>query len=77
MSKFTTRITKVKKNNNGVITDVMMDNGNVYTMDEAVNMAKHHVIEGVKITQARNGNDYLISSPNGDEDYKLDKLPKF
>lgn len=75
MSKFTTRITKIKKNNIGDITDVMMEDGNIYTMDEAVSMAKHNIIEGVKITQPDFGHDYLKSDSSGD--YDLNKLPKF
>ena len=34
------KVIKVRKNNDGDITDVMLENGNVYSIDEAVMMAK-------------------------------------
>lgn len=42
-----TRIVKVKKNPNGDITDVMLENGNVYSLDEAEMMARDGLISGV------------------------------
>lgn len=42
-----TRIVKVKKNPNGDITDVMLENGNVYSVDEAEMMARDGLISGV------------------------------
>ena len=75
MSEFTIKVTKVKKNVNGDITDLMMDDGNVYSMDEAIIMAKHNIIEGVKIKQPDFGSEYLISDETGD--YDINKLPKF
>jgi hypothetical protein len=71
------RITKVKKNSEGDITDVMTDNGNVYSIDEAIMMAKDEVIEGVNVGKSRNGREYLRSNPNDSEGDNLDSLPTF
>jgi hypothetical protein len=71
------RITKVKKNSEGDITDVMTDNGNVYSIDEAIMMVKDEVIEGVNVGKSRNGREYLRSNPNDSEGDNLDNLPNF
>jgi hypothetical protein len=71
------KIVKVKKNPDGDITDVMLENGNVYSIDEAIMMAKDHVIEGVNVGTARNGRHYLRSNPNGNESDNLDNMPTF
>lgn len=71
------KVTKVKKNPQGDITDVMLDNGNVYSIDEAIMMAKDHLIEGVNVGKSRNGREYLRSNPNDDEGDNLDNKPNF
>lgn len=71
------KITKVKKNPDGDITDVMLENGNVYSIDEAVMMAKDNLIQGVNVGTARNGREYLRSNPNGEEGDNLDNKPAF
>lgn len=71
------KIVKVKKNPDGDITDVMMDNGNVYSIDEAIMMVSDHLVEGVNVGRARNGREYLRSNPNDDESDNLDNLPEF
>lgn len=71
------KIVKVKKNSQGDITDVMTENGNVYSIDEAVMMAKDGALEGVNVGRAKNGREYLRSNPNGNENDNLDNLPTF
>ncbi|WP_432665557.1 DUF3892 domain-containing protein [Wukongibacter baidiensis] len=75
--KDTTSIIKVKKNHSGDITDVMLENGNVYSIDEALNMAKHGIIDGVNVGRAKNGREFLRSNPNGSKNDNLDNLPMF
>lgn len=70
------KITKVRKNTDGDITDVMLDNGNVYSVNEAMTMAKDDLIEGVNVGKAKNGREYLRSNPNDNEEDNLDNLPK-
>ncbi|GIM27717.1 hypothetical protein CPJCM30710_03830 [Clostridium polyendosporum] len=71
------KVIKVKKNPQGDITDVMLENGNVYSIDEAIMMAKDDLIEGVNIGKAKNGREYLRSNPNGDQGDNLENKPIF
>lgn len=71
------KVSKVKKNNDGDITDIMLDNGNVYSINEAIMMVKDGLIEGVNVGTARNGREYLRSNPNDKEDDNLDNKPEF
>lgn len=72
-----TKIIKVKKNPQGDITDVMLENGNVYSIDEAINMAKHGIIEGVNVGRAKNGREFLRSNPNSLTNDNLDSITTF
>lgn len=72
-----TKITKVRKNPDGDITDVMLTDGNVYSIDQAINLARDGAIEGVNVGKAKNGREYLRSNPNGDSGDNLDNLPQF
>jgi len=71
------KILKVKKNPDGDITDVMLENGNVYSINEAIMMTKDGLIEGVNVGKARNGREYLRSNPNDSEGDNLDNMPSF
>lgn len=71
------KIIKVKKNSQGDLTDVMLDNGNVYSVNEAIMMAKDELIEGVNVGKAKNGREYLRSNPNDNENDNLDNKPTF
>jgi hypothetical protein len=73
----TTKIVKVRKNNDGDITDVMLQNGNIFSMNEAIMMARDNKIEGVNVGKAKNGREFLRSDPNDNEDDNLDNLPTF
>lgn len=71
------KITKVKKNKDGDITDVMLENGSVHSIEDAIIMTKSGSIEGVNIGKAKNGREFLRSNPNGDESDNLDSKPTF
>ncbi|TEB04065.1 hypothetical protein Psch_04194 [Pelotomaculum schinkii] len=70
------RIEKVRKNNEGDITDVMM-NGNIYSIDQAIMLAQDGLIEGVNVARARSGREYLRSNPDETAENNLDNLPQF
>lgn len=72
-----TKIIKVKKNPYGDITDVMMEDGNVYSINDAIMMAKDHLIQNVNVGSAKNGREFLRSNPNDKENDNLDNLPTF
>lgn len=71
------KVVKVKKNNDGDITDVMLENGNVYSINEAIMMARDGLLEGVNVGKAKNGREYLRSNPNDKEGDNLDNMPTF
>ena len=73
----TAKIVKVRKNNDGDITDVMLQNGNIFSINEAIMMARDNKIEGVNVGKAKNGREFLRSDPNNTEDDNLDNLPTF
>jgi hypothetical protein len=73
----TSEIIKIRKNGDGDIIDVMLNNGNVYSIDEAIMMAKVGLIRGVNVSRAKNGREYLRSDPNDSKDDNLDNLPTF
>lgn len=70
-------ITKVRKNEDGDITSVMLYDGTVLPIDEAIRMAKEDQIEGVNVGKSKNGTEFLRSDPDGDPQNNLDALPTF
>jgi len=70
-------ICKVRKNEQGVITEVMLKDGQVYSVDEAIQLAKDNLIEGVNVGRSKDGTEFLRSYPDGEEDNNLDNLPTF
>lgn len=70
-------ITKVKKNSDGDITDVMLDDGSVHAIDEAIKMTKDQYIQGVNVGKAKNGREFLRANPDGQEGNNLDDMPTF
>ncbi|MCG8484505.1 MAG: DUF3892 domain-containing protein [Clostridia bacterium] len=72
-----TKITKVRKNKDGDITDVMLQDGNVYSINDAIMMAKDNKIKDVNVGRAKNGREFLRSNPNSQENDNLDNLQTF
>jgi len=70
-------ISKVRKNSEGDITDVMLSNGEAYPIEKAVEMTKEGLINGVNVSKAKNGREYLKSNPNGTEEDNLSNKPTF
>ncbi len=70
-------ISKVRKNSEGDITDVMLSNGEEYSIKEAVEMTKEGLINGVNVSKAKNGREYLKNNPNGTEEDNLSNKPTF
>lgn len=71
------KVIKVNKNAEGDITYVMLDNGDVHSVDEAISMVKNNLIEGVNVAKSKAGKEYLRSNPNGVKDDNLDNLTTF
>lgn len=71
------RITKVRKNGDGKITDVMLNDGQAYAIEDAIRMTRDEQIDGVNVGKAKNGVEFLRADPDGREDNNLDNLPIF
>ncbi|MDP4177851.1 MAG: DUF3892 domain-containing protein [Bacillota bacterium] len=77
MGDIKNKIIKVKKNSDGDIINVMLDNGSTYSVEDAIKMAKDHQIEGVNAAKSKSGKEYLRGNPNGNPEDNLDNLSTF
>ena len=75
--KLGNRITKVRRNDDGNITDVMFENGNTCSFNYAVLMAKQGNLEGYNVVRGKNGGEYLSADPNNPDVENLDDIPRF
>lgn len=71
------KITKIKKNSDGNITDVMLENGEVVPINHAIMMAKDYEIEGVGVFKGKNGGEFLVADPDIMSTDNLNDLPTF
>lgn len=72
-----TMIVQVKKNQDGDITDVKLDDGKQVSIQQAIDMARNNQIQNVIVGKAKNGRETLRSQPNNTPDDNLDNLPTF
>lgn len=71
------KITKVRKNSDGNIIEVMVDNGKKYSIAQAIQMAQKNQLEGVNVGAARDGSQTLRSNRSDSESDNLSNLPEF
>lgn len=71
------KIVKVRKNEDGDITNVLTSTGEELDVSKAVALAKSGTVESVVVGKNRNGNDVIKSSPNSTTEDNLDNLPSF
>lgn len=72
-----TKIVQVKKNQDGDITDVKLDNGSQVSIQQAIEMTRNNQIEGMIVGKAKNGRETLRSQPNNIQEDNLSNLPTF
>ena len=70
------KIVNVRKNADGDICAVKLDNGTELSLQDAVELTNKGGIDGVIVGTDRAGNPYLHSK-RGQYNYKLDTLPEF
>jgi hypothetical protein len=70
-------VVKVKKNNDGEITDVMLDNGKVHSIDEAISLSRDGYIEDIIVKQGENGKEYYRNNPTSLGDDSFHHIPEF
>lgn len=71
------KIIKIKKNHDGKITDVLLENGEILPLNHAIMMAREHIIEGVGVVKGIDGGEYLVADPDIMDVKNLKDLPKF
>lgn len=71
------KIVKVRKNNEGDLTNVMTDSGEVLSLTKAVALAKDGEVECVTVTKNRNGIEVIQSTEKSSTEEKLENLPQF
>lgn len=71
------KIIKVRKNDAGIVTDVMFDNGEICPVNHAILMAKQGSIDGYNVVRGKNGGEYLSADPNSSDVDDLEDIPRF
>lgn len=71
------KITKVRRNNDGDITNVMTDKNETLSLTQAVAFAKDGGVDSVVVTKNRNGVDVIESSTKAKKSERLENLPQF
>jgi len=71
------KITEVKKDSNGTISEYKLEDGAILTHEKAVKMAENNKLKGYNVATARNGVKSIRSNPDGDISNNLDELPEF
>lgn len=77
MAKQTCKITKIKKDNQGEITDVMLDDEIVIPINHAILMAKDGKLEGTIAFRGKDGGEFLRNDPNDPAVRAISELPTF
>lgn len=65
------KIVKIRKAHGGIITDVMLENGTVLPINQAILQAKEGRIDGAIVTRGQDGGEFLRTDPNS---YPIDNL---
>lgn len=71
------KITGVKKDSNGTISEYKLEDGAILSHEKAVKMAENNKLKGYNVATARNGVKSIRSNPDGDISNNLDELPEF
>lgn len=70
-------VVKVKRNSNGRVTDVMLNNGEVHPIDEALRMSGDGLVERIIVKQGESGMEYYRDNPTSIGDDSFEHLPEF
>ncbi len=65
------KIVGIKKDHEGKITEVKLENGTVLPINHAIMEAKEGRIDGVVVVRGKDGGEYLRTDPNS---YPIDNL---
>ena len=71
------KIVRIKKDHDGIITDVMLENGTILPINHAILRAKEGRIDGAIVVRGKDGGEYLRTDPNSYPIDNLMELPTF
>ncbi|MCM1991467.1 DUF3892 domain-containing protein [Oceanirhabdus seepicola] len=71
------KIVKVRKNQDGDITNIMTNTGEVLTATQAVAATRAGQLDSTVVKKNRHGVDVISSTPRTSPDQILDNLPNF
>jgi len=71
------KIIKIKKNEDGRITEVMLENGIILPINHAILYAKEGHIDGVIAVRGEDGGEFIRTDPNSYPFDNLMDLPTF
>ena len=71
------KIVKIKKNHEGLISEVMLEDGTVLPINHAILQAKEGRIDGAIVVRGKDGGEYLRTDPNSYPVDNLMDLPTF
>lgn len=71
------KIIKIKKDHDGNISDVMLENGIVLPINQAILQAKEGRIDGAIAIRGKDGGEFLRTDPNNYPINNLMDLPTF
>lgn len=71
------KVVAVQKDNKGNLVSYKLDDGQVVSHDEAVDLVESGKLEGYNIATGKNGVKSIRSNPDGDITNNLDSLPNF
>lgn len=67
----------VRKNGDGDIIELKLDNGTVVDYKTAQYMVKNKEIKNLNVFRGRDGDEHLRSNADGDPSNNLDNMPTF
>lgn len=65
------KIIKIKKDRDGFLSEVMLEDGTVLPINHAILKAKEGRIDGAIVVRGKDGGEYLRTDPNS---YPIDNL---
>ena len=65
------KIVKIKKSDEGFLSEVMLEDGTVLPINHAILRAKEGRIDGAIVVRGKDGGEYLRTDPNS---YPIDNL---
>lgn len=71
------KIIKIRKDDEGEITDVMISNGDILPLNHAISMAREGALEGIQVGRGRDGGLFLRVETSNMGGENLSNLPTF